>query len=62
MREERQSPQLIPALDSHGVDIIYERTSKLSTAECGRLMEWITAFAAERGVLLGVDEFREKLE
>ena len=55
MREERQSPQLVPALDGHGVDIIYERTSKLSKDECGRLMEWIEAFAAERGVLLGVD-------
>lgn len=55
MREERQSPQLVPALDGHGVDIIYERTSRLSAAECGRLMEWVEAFAAEQGVLLGVD-------
>lgn len=55
MREERQSPQLVPALDGNGVDIIYERTSRLTRDECGRLMEWITAFAAERGVLLGVD-------
>lgn len=55
MREERQSPQLVPALDGNGVDIIYERTSRLTKDECGRLMEWITAFAAERGVLLGVD-------
>lgn len=50
MREEKQSPQLIPSLDGHGVDIVYERTSKLSKDECGRLMEWIEAFAAERGV------------
>ena len=55
MREERQSPQLVPALDGNGVDIIYERTSRLTKDECGRLMEWIEAFAAERGVLLGVD-------
>ena len=55
MREERQSPQLVPALDGNGVDIIYERTSKLTKDECGRLMEWIEAFAAERGVVLGVD-------
>lgn len=51
MREEKQSPQLVPALDGNGVDIIYERTSKLSKAECGRLMEWVEAFAAERGVI-----------
>ena len=55
MREEHQSPQLVPALDGNGVDIIYERTSRLTKDECGRLMEWIEAFAAERGVLLGVD-------
>ena len=55
MREERQSPQLVPALDGNGVDIIYERTSRLTKDECGRLMEWIEAFAAERGVMLGVD-------
>lgn len=53
MREERQSPQLVPALDGNGVDIIYERTSKLSKAECGRLMEWVEAFAAEHGINLG---------
>jgi hypothetical protein len=51
MREERQSPQLIPSLDGHGVDIVYERTSKLTKDECGRLMEWIEAFAAERGLV-----------
>jgi hypothetical protein len=51
MREERQSPQLIPSLDGHGVDIVYERTSKLTKDECGRLMEWIEAFASERGVV-----------
>jgi NinB protein len=53
MREERQSPQLVPALDGNGVDIIYERTSKLSKAEMGRLMEWVEAFAAEQGINLG---------
>ena len=55
MREERQSPQLVPALDRNGVDIIYERTSKLTKDECGRLMEWIEAFAAEHGVMLGLE-------
>lgn len=57
MREERQSPQLVPALDGHGVDIIYERTSRLSKAECGRLMEWVEAFGAERGVKFTAPEY-----
>lgn len=50
MREERQSPQLVPSLDGNGVDIIYERTSKLTKDECGRFMEWIAAFSAEHGL------------
>lgn len=56
MREERQSPQLVPALDGHGVDIIYERTSNLSKDECGRLMEWVEAFGAEHGVRFSTPE------
>ena len=56
MREERQSPQLVPSLDGHGVDIIYERTSRLSKAECGRLMEWVEAFGSEQGVRFSTPE------
>lgn len=52
MREEKQSPQLIPALDGNGVDIVYERTSNLSKDECGKLMTWVEAFAAEQGINL----------
>lgn len=55
LREERQSPMLIPALDGNGVDIIYERTSKLSVTQCGSLMEWVAAFGADQGIRFADD-------
>jgi hypothetical protein len=51
LRAHGRGVEVLPALDGHGVDIVYERTSKLTKDECGRLMEWIEAFASERGVV-----------
>ena len=34
LREAGDQPQLIPALDGHGFDVVYERTSKLSVKQC----------------------------
>lgn len=55
MREENKKPLLIPALDGHGFDIIYEKTSRLSVEDCSKFMLWVEAFAAEKGIVLGVD-------
>lgn len=52
LREEGEAPQMIPAVDGQGFDVIYERTSKLSVKQCASLLEWITAFAAEHQVRL----------
>lgn len=38
---------MLPALDGHGVDIVFRRTSKLSRAECSDLLEFVNAWAAE---------------
>lgn len=51
LREKNEKPMLIPALDGYGVDIIFERTSKLTTAQCSDLVEWCFAFGAEKGVI-----------
>lgn len=51
LREEGERPIMVPALDGIGVDVIYERTSKLSVKRCASLMEWIAAFSAEHGVV-----------
>ncbi len=52
LREAGEAPQMIPAVDGQGFDVIYERTSKLSVKQCASLLEWITAFAAEHQVRL----------
>lgn len=52
LREAGEQPQMIPAVDGHGFDVIYERTSKLTVKQCASLLEWITAFAVEHEVRL----------
>jgi len=50
LRESGASIQMIPAIDGQGIDVLYERTSKLSVKKCAELIEWIEAFGAEHGV------------
>lgn len=50
LREAGERPQMIPALDGHGFDVVYERTSKLSVKQCGELLDWIEAFGGEHQV------------
>ena len=51
-RARREQVELLPALDGHGVDIVFRRTSQLSRAECVELCDFIGAWAAESGVEL----------
>lgn len=50
LRERGEQPEMIPALDSKGFDVIYERTSKLTVAQCSELLDWVYAFGAQNGV------------
>lgn len=50
LREEGERPIMVPALDGIGVDVIYERTSKLSRKRMAGLIEWILAFGSEHAV------------
>ena len=50
LREIGETPEMIPALDGKGFDVIFERTSTLTVAQMSSLIEWTTAFAAEHGV------------
>jgi hypothetical protein len=45
--------EMLPALDGHGVDIVFRRTSQLTKAECAELIEFVLAWAAENGVATG---------
>lgn len=50
LREQGEQPQMVPALDGNGFDVIFERTSKLSKKQCASLIDWIFAFGSELGV------------
>ncbi len=50
LREEGESPEMIPALDGKGFDVIFERTSTLSVKQCASLCTWVQAFGDEKGV------------
>lgn len=51
-RARREQVELLPALDGHGVDIVFRRTSKLTRGECAELCDFIGAWCAEHGVEL----------
>ncbi len=51
-RARGESVELLPALDGHGVDIVFRRTSKMTVDEVSELCEFIMAWAAEREVVL----------
>lgn len=52
MRTRRQQALMVPAVDGHGFEVLYQRTSTLSKAEFAELVDFIAAWAAERGVQL----------
>ena len=54
LRARGESVEILPALDGHGVDVVFRRTSKLTRAECAELCDFIAAWAVDRGV-----EFRD---
>jgi hypothetical protein len=50
LRENNQKPLMIPALDGHGYDVIFEHTSKLSVSQCADFCTWCIAFGDEHSV------------
>ncbi len=49
LRELGQQPELIPALDGNGFDVIFERTSKLGVKKFSAYLEWVYAFGTQNG-------------
>lgn len=47
LRARGESVELLPALDGHGVDVVFRRTSTLSVAEMSELIEYVIAWKAE---------------
>lgn len=53
LREIGESPEMVPALDGKGFDVIFERTSTLTVPQMTSLIEWVLAFGAQNGVTFG---------
>ena len=52
-RARGEHVEMLPALDGHGVDIVFRRTSQLTRSECAELIEYVLAWAAEHGIATG---------
>jgi hypothetical protein len=46
LRARGESVELLPALDGHGVDVVFRHTSRLTKGECAELIEFIEAWRA----------------
>lgn len=51
-RANGQGADVVPAVDGHGFDVIYRRTSRMNKQELSELLEYIQAWAVDNGVEL----------
>jgi hypothetical protein len=61
LREEGERPMMVPALDGVGVDVIYEKSSKLGKRRYNSLITWADAFGAEYKVEWSDPEFQSQM-
>jgi hypothetical protein len=47
LRARGESVEVLPAIDGHGIDVVFRRTSSLTKAECSDLLEFVLAWKAE---------------
>ena len=45
-RAKNEHVEILPAIDGHGVDIVFRRTSSLTVSECAELIEFVFAWGA----------------
>ena len=67
LREIGNSPQMVPAIDGNGFDVIFERTSKMPMSRTktmkdsdpvfNELIEWVDAFGSQNGVVWAKKDF-----
>ena len=50
LREDGQQAIMIPAIDGNGVDVVFERSSKLSVSQMTAYIEWVTVYCVNSGV------------
>lgn len=56
LRARGEGVEVLPAIDGHGIDVVFRHTSKLTKAECAELSEFVMAWAAEHGVVIHAPE------
>ena len=49
-RARNEHIEILPALDGHGVDIVFKRTSQLNRSECAELIEFIFAWGSQNDI------------
>ena len=49
-RAQNEQVELLPAIDGHGVDIVFRRTSQMTTSELTELIDFIHAWCNENGI------------
>jgi hypothetical protein len=49
-RATNEHVEILPAVDGHGVDIVFRRTSELSRAECAELITFIYAWGVQNDI------------
>lgn len=49
-RAKGENLEILPAIDGHGVDIVFRHTSKLTRSECAELIEYVLCWASQNGV------------
>ena len=52
LRARGEQIQMLPAIDGHGVDIVFRRTSDLTVTEMTELLEYVQSWAIEQGIEL----------
>ena len=50
LRAEHEQVEMLPAIDGHGVDIIFERTSRMTRAQLSSLIDYVTMWGDSKGV------------
>lgn len=50
LRARGEPIEMMPAVDGHGVDIVFRRTSDLTVNEMTELLEYVQAWAIDQGI------------
>lgn len=58
-RARNEQVEILPALDGHGVDIVFRKTSKLTRKECAELIDFVFAWGVQNDIAFPEPKRRE---